>query len=321
MPKLRDADLLASQWDDPAMLTDEKELNKLILYSVDKEKHVAYITFNAPEALNGIPVAGMELVGDLVKRAETDNDVKIIVFKGNGPCFGTGANASELGHYIGYKDGTSKETQRRPTQRQRMLPDRNIVFGAFERVITECLKATVCQVHGYCYGAHMQLALAADIVVASEDALFGHPAFRYLGCGPQNMYNWLENLGIKRMKEVMLTMRALTAEEAYQCGFVAKVVAREDLQQWTDDYCQAIAMMPLDGIMMGKANIQMMMEARGKGIGAMTGWAGHGWCTNLSLEPGEYNFLKERRNKGLSKALSDRDQQVAPYFRMGGRLK
>ncbi|CAG4885116.1 putative Enoyl-CoA hydratase [Georgfuchsia toluolica] len=321
MPKKREAELLAGQWNDEAMLTDEVELGKQVLYATDKEKHTATITFNAPEALNGLPVAGLELVGDLIKRAEADNDVKIIVFKGNGPCFGTGANASELGHYIGYKDGKSVDGRQRPTQRQRMLPDRNIVFGAFERVATECLKATVCQVHGYCYGAHMQLALASDIVIASPDAQFGHPAFRYLGCGPQNMYLWLENLGIKKMKEVMLTMRALTAAEAEQAGFVAKVVPREELEQWVADYCQAIALMPLDGIMMGKANIQMMMEARGKGIGTMVGWVGHGWCTNMSLEKGEFNFLKERRNKGLSKALHDRDQAVAPYFRMGGSLK
>jgi enoyl-CoA hydratase len=62
------------------------------------------------------------------------------------------------------------------------------------------------------------------------------------------------------------------------------------------------------------------MEARGKTIGEMTGWIGHGWATNLQFAPGDFNFLRERRDKGLSQTLKDRDAAVAPFFRLGGRL-
>ena len=167
----------------------------------------------------------------------------------------------------------------------------------------------------------MQLALAADIVIASPDACFTHPAFRYLGPSPQDMYLYLENLGIKKMKEIMLTMRPLSAEEAERCGFVNKVVPADELEKWVADYAQAITMMPLDGIMMGKAMMNMIMEARGKGIGSMCGWVGHAWSTNLVYQPDEWNFLKERRDKGLTQALKERDAMVAPYFRLGGRKK
>ena len=301
------------------MRTDEETANRMVIYEKDVEKHVARIIFNNPEQLNALPSAALERVGDLVREAEVDDDVKVIIFKGNGPCFGTGADAAELGYYIGYKSGTSAEEKRRPSQRQRILPDRNLVFGAFEKVIMECLKATVCQVHKYCYGGHVQIALASDIVIASPDALFTHPAFRYLGPSPQDMYLWIENLGLKKMKEIMLTMRPLGAEEARQCGFVNKVVPGDELEQWVEDYAQAIAVMPLDSIMMGKAMMQLVMEARGKGVGTMCGWVGHGWSTNLRYEPGEWNFVKERRDKGLAQTLHDRDQMVAPFFRLGGR--
>ena len=315
--KKREVDLLSSQWDAEGMRTDEETAEKMVLYERDAEKHVARIIFNNPKQLNALPIAAFERVGDLVKEAEVDNDIKVIIFKGIDPCFGTGADAAELGHYIGYKSAKTKEDRRRPAQRQRMLPDRNIVFGAFERVIMECLKATICQVQGYCYGAHLQIALAADIVIASPDALFTHPAFRYLGPAPQDMYLWIENLGLKKMKEIMLTMRSMSAEEGLQCGLVNKVVPREELEQWTEDYAQAISIMPLDSIMMGKTMFQAIMEARGKGIGTMTGWMGHGWSTNIVYEPGEWNFMKERRDKGLSQALHERDQMVAPFFRQG----
>lgn len=319
--KKREVDLLASQWNAEKISTDEEEIKKSVLYEVDHKKKVARIIFNSPEKLNALPMGAFERVGDLIKEAEVDNDIKVIIFKGNGPCFGTGADARELGHYIGYKSGVTAEERKRPSQRQRMLPDRNLVFGAFERSIIECLKATVCQVHGYCYGGHIQIALASDIVIASPDATFTHPAFRYLGPSPQDMYLWIENLGLKKMKEIMLTMRPLTAEEGLQCGLVNKVVPKEELEQWAEDYAQAIAVMPLDAIMMGKAMIQFIMEARGKGIGTMSAWVGHGWSTNLVYQPDEWNFMKERRDKGLTQALHERDQMVAPFFRMGGRLK
>jgi enoyl-CoA hydratase len=320
MKKKSETDLLSGQWDLEKMCTDPEKLENAVLYETDPEKKVAWITFNVPEKLNAVPVAALERVGDLVREAEADENVKVIIFRGNGPCFGTGADADELGYYIGYKSGTSAGDKKRPSQRQRILPDRNIIFGAFERTIMECLKATICQVHGYCYGGHMQIALAADIVIASPDATFTHPAFRYLGPAPQDMFLWMENLGIKKMKEIMLTMRPLTAEEGLQCGLINKIVPREELEKWALDYAQAITLMPLDAIMMGKAMMQMMMEARGKGLGSMTAWVGHGWCTNLVYQPDEWSFLKERRNKGLSKTLHERDQMVAPFFRMGGRL-
>jgi len=310
--KKTEAELLAGQWDTDHMIVDEETIAKWVRYEVDPERHIATITFDRPETLNAIPVAGFERVGDLVREAEADDRVKVIVFKGEGSCFGTGADAAELGHYIGYK----KDSTKRPAQRQRILPDRNVLSSAFTRPIIESLKATICQVQGYCYGGHFQIALSADIVIATPDARFTHPAFRYLGPGPQDMYHWIEKLGLTKMKDLMLTMRPLGAEEGEQAGLVTKVVQPDELQKWVDDYADAIAVMPLDSLMMGKAMMQVVMEARGKGLGAMTGWVGHGWATNVVFEDGDWNFLKERRQKGIAQALADRDNMVAPYFRL-----
>lgn len=310
--KKTEAELLAGQWDTDHMIVDEETIAKFVRYEVDADRHIATITFDRPETLNAIPVAGFERVGDLVREAEADDRVKVIVFKGEGSCFGTGADAAELGHYIGYK----KDSTKRPAQRQRILPDRNVLSSAFTRPIIECLKATICQVHGYCYGGHFQIALSSDIVIATPDARFTHPAFRYLGPGPQDMYHWIEKLGLTKMKDLMLTMRPLGAEEGERAGLVTKVVEPDELQKWVDDYADAIAVMPLDSLMMGKTMMQVVMEARGKGLGAMTGWVGHGWATNVVFEDGDWNFLRERREKGIAQALADRDNMVAPYFRL-----
>ena len=310
--KKTEAELLENQWDVENMEVDPEVLARYVRYDVDGKRHVATITFDRPDKLNAIPVAAFERVGDLVREAEADDRVKVIVFKGEGKHFGTGADAAELGHYIGYK----ANTKRRPAQRQRILPDRNVLSSGFTRPIIESLKATICQVQGYCYGGHFQIALSADIVIAAPNARFTHPAFRYLGPAPQDMYHWIEKVGLTTMKDVMLTMRAIGAEEGERKGLVTKVVPEDELEKWVGDYADAIAVMPLDSLMMGKSMMQVVMEARGKGLGAMTGWVGHGWATNVSFEEGDWNFLKERREKGIAQALADRDRLVAPYFRL-----
>lgn len=318
--KKRVTDLLQSVWNASGMKTDPKLLEDLVLYEKDPSIAAAFITFNAPDKLNALPIAALERVGDLVREADYDDEVKTIVFRGNGAAFGTGADAAELGHYIGYKKQASGERRRPPSQRQRILPDRNLLSGAFAEPISNSLKATLCAVQGYCYGGHMKIALGADIVLAAPDAQFTHPAFRYLGAAPQDMYQWMENLGVKKMKEIMLTMRPLGAEEAERAGLVNKVVPQDEMDRWVRDYCQAISFMPLDGLMIGKSMMRLAQEARGKGVGEMTAWVGHGWATNLQLQEGEFNFVKERRDKGLSQALRERDEAVAPFFRLGGRL-
>jgi len=116
---------------------------------------------------------------------------------------------------------------------------------------------------------------------------------------------------------MVLTTRPLTAEEGEKFGLVTKIVPQEDLEKWTLDYAQAIAVLPMDAIVVGKSMIQMSLEARGKGTGTLGGWLGHAWSTNLRYETGEWNFVRERRDKGLTRALRERDEMVAPYFRQG----
>lgn len=306
-------ELLEGHMDTSAMQTSPEVLERIVRYEKHESYPIAYITFDNPERMNAIPIAGLERVGDLIREAEADDGVKVIVLRAEGEHFGTGGDARELGHYIGFSADRSK----RPHQRQRLLPDRNIVWGAMVKPLRESLKPTIAQVHGYCYGGHMQMALAADIVLASPDATFTHPALRYLGPGIQDMFDWFEGLGMRKAKEILLTGRALSATEAEACGFVTKVVDRSELAAWVDDYAKVISLMPLDGLMIGKSVMRAVMEVRGKSSGEVMAWLGHGFATNQRLDPDEFNFLKERGRRGLSTALRERDEAVPPFFRIG----
>ena len=287
-----------------------------ILYGVDEERHIATITFNAPERLNAVSIAGFDYVSTLIKRAERDERVRVIVLRGEGPCFGTGGDASELGYYIGY--GTGKDgSPRRPSQRRRMVPDRDALFGnlGVEQVIGRCLKPTVASVHGYCYGGHLQMALSCDVLIAADDAFFVHPAWRYLG-PIFNMNLLVEKVGVTKAKDMLLTARPVGADEAEACGLATKTVPVDELEQWTADYCTAITTLPSDGLSMGKAMMEMVLDARGAPEGSLAGWIGHGWISNLQFAEDEWNFLKARRDEGLTQALQRRDEMVPEYFRM-----
>lgn len=293
-----------------------------IIYRKDPEKKSAHIIFNRPEQLNTMTVAALSYITDLVKDAEQDDEVKVIIFEGQGPCFGSGDDASELGYYIGFGSGKDGAEKKKPSQRRRLYPDRDVVFGprGIEQTIMRCLKATVCKVHGYCYGMHFHIAMCADIVIASEDALFGHPAWRYIG----PMFNFplmLETIGLRKAKDIMLTCRPLPATEAEQCGMVTKVVKREELDQTVRDYAQAISLLPIDGLAIGKQMMEVCLDARGFMTGGSNGVVSHALLTNMRMEEDEWNFMKGRRDKGLTKTLEERDRMLAKQFRMGKARK
>ena len=67
------------------------------------------------------------------------------------------------------------------------------------------------------------------LVISSDDALFGHPSFRYYGWGPR-MWWWAQTMGIRKFQEMVFTGRAFTAEEMYDCNFLNSVVPRDQLE-------------------------------------------------------------------------------------------
>src|SRR3546814_14216048 len=65
------------------------------------------------------------------------------------------------------------------------------------RPLQEFKKISIVEAKGYCYGWHFYQAADADLLVSSDDALFGHPAFRYVGWGPR-MWTWIETRSDER---------------------------------------------------------------------------------------------------------------------------
>lgn len=277
------------------------------LYDVDKEKGIAKITFNKPEKLNA---ATSEDWQEIVKRtleAGDDPDVKVVIYKGAGRAFGSGADAAK--EIIDFE--TRKPGMRLKGQGQRIIQLRNQTYGrrGFTQAIHNCPKVTIAQVHGYCYGGHFQIASGCDIIIASEDAAFTHPGYRYIGPMGEDMILLLLRIGLAKTKEMMFTGRALDSQEALQCGLINKVVPLEELEEETDNMADLISLQAFDSLVIGKANFTSALAIAGAQTMASAGTAGHVWQHMMRSEPGEFNLVRIGRKRGLKAAIQEKEER------------
>lgn len=283
------------------------------LYEKDKDRKIATITFNRPEKLNAAVTDQWVEIRDKVIEVSADEDVKVLIFKGAGRCFGTGHDVADLGLHHGWSNDPKA---RRPSIRRRLQFDNNIFWGrqGLAQIIYSCPKATIAQVHGYCYGGHHELALNCDLVIASEDAQFTHPGYRYIG-PLGNIALFIQTMGVRKAKEMMLTGRYLSAEEAAQCGLINKVVPAGLLEEEANKTAELIARQPFDAIVMGKSFFELALDMMGAGPGHTAGYITHTLQTNIRYEDDEYNLFRAKKEKGLKGAFAERESHYKDAIR------
>jgi enoyl-CoA hydratase len=181
---------------------------------IEREEPIAVVRLNRPEQLNALSSELMrELVGAL-ENLDSDETVRCIVLAGDERAFAAGADISEL----------------------RDTPTIELYFGArldLWDAIRSVRTPLVAAVSGYCLGGGCELAMACDLIVASESAQFGQPETG-LGVMPGAGGTQLlaRSIGKAKTMDVVLTGRFLDAQEAERAGLVARVVAPE---AWLDE--------------------------------------------------------------------------------------
>ncbi len=276
------------------------------LYEVDKEKRIARLTFNRPEKLHALrPMDDLDEVIDRLIEAERDDNVAVVIIKGSGRAFGAGYDIDAVRSRRGFDE------DKRPPQRRRYWGvDEWWGRRAILQKILTCDKVTLAQVHGYCYGGHFEIMCACDLAIASEDAKFTHPGYTYLGIeGPIPLYVLM--IGWRRVKEMMLLGKPLNAEEAKEFGLVNRVVPLDKLEEEVNQVAEVIASHPLDGIVMGKKEFQLAMDMMGLSASYDLASLSHTLMSNLKFEPGEFNLMRELKDKGRKGMYSARDKRYS----------
>jgi enoyl-CoA hydratase/carnithine racemase len=298
---------------------------EIILYGKDPKTKIATITFNRPQFLNAPTSAARLRYADLLRAATVDDDVRVVVIRGVGDDFGSGADLPEF-----------MEGQDSPEFRlaELKLEDQDVTYppkGSFRhgatisawyanvqagnRPLQELKKISIVEAKGYCYGWHFYQAADADLVISSDDALFGHPSFRYYGWGPR-MWTWMQTMGLRKFQEMVFTGRPFTAEEMFQCNFLNKVVPRDQLEAEVDKYARACARnRPTDTIFQQKVFFEVVKQYQGEYMGSLLSAFFESMGGHIQHDEDDLN-MHEAIDSGLAGAVNDNDSRFPPEFRL-----
>jgi enoyl-CoA hydratase/carnithine racemase len=193
------------------------------LVLVEDRGPVRHLVLNRAEKRNAFNADLVLAVGEALRDASADEDVRVVVLRGEGAMFSSGMDLSSLGALA--------------ESPQALRPFRQAIIAAFELAETMA-KPTICQIHGACIGGAMELALACDLRVMAADAIMGLPETR-IGLIPDvgGSSRLPSIVGLGRAKEMILTGKFVDGTEAERIGLVNRVAPPDGL----DDATEALA--------------------------------------------------------------------------------
>ena len=195
---------------------------------VEVADRIATVTLNRPEKLNAVSPQVFAGLAEAGRRIAADDDVRAVLLRGEGRAFCSGLDTASLQAFgsgqAASSDGDGQAAARDPQEGWRVWQTMD--------------KPVVAAVQGYALGAGFQLALAADIRIAADDAVMSVFEITY-GLVPDLGGTQLlpPLVGPARAKELIWTARRFSAQEAEAWGIVNRVVPRDALE----DEARAVA--------------------------------------------------------------------------------
>ncbi len=193
--------------------------------------NIAMITLNRPDDANALNALMADELLDVSIRCTADPSVRAVIMTGQGKLFCGGGDLNE------FKDvGDQKEAH--------LLKMATILHASVVR-FARMDAPVIMAVNGTAGGGGFSLLLAGDIVLASERAKFVS-AYTASGLSPDgsSTYYLAKHIGLLRAKELMLTNRVLTAEEAQNWGLVTRVIEADALMQEAQTLARSFAKGP-----------------------------------------------------------------------------
>ena len=192
---------------------------------VERKNSVAVVTINRPEALNALNSDVLEALDEAVDNVFGDDSVQVVIFTGAGRAFVAGADIAEMAD-LGMEEGRA--------------------FGRIGQVlfrkIERAEKPTIAAVNGFALGGGCELAMACDMRIASEYAVFGQPE---VGLGITPGFSGTQRLtaivGKAKAAEIILSAANIDAAEAEKLGLVNRVVSADKLMEEAEALAAKIA--------------------------------------------------------------------------------
>jgi enoyl-CoA hydratase len=269
----------------------------------DRAAHVARITIDNPERRNAYDPEMRRQMRDFLAEVAADDDIKVVILRGAGGVFSTGADMKNA--YAWYGNGEA----RRPSQRRRLGVDRESF--AFYHEYLQFPKITVAQVETYALGGAFELALMSDLAVAGRDARLGMPGTQLLGPALGNLHLFFYRLGPVLARRLLLTGDTVTAGDVEHLGVFTEVCDADRVAARAEHWAAKVARMPADGLAIAKTGFGLIEQTQAYAGEEATGFLLHAFATNLRFEDDEFNFVKTRAKLGTSAAFKARDEHFS----------
>ena len=278
-------------------------MEKHALYA--KSGAIATITLNRPEKYNTLRPSILGDLDDALRQANTDNEVKVIILEGAGDAFCAGFDFSDgLEHF----DESITEGKYDPGM------DVDMVINPYKSYLTQFmglwrgLKPVIAKVHGYCMGGGSEMALCADLVVASDDARIGTPYSRVWGCHLSGM--WVYRLGLAKAKYYALTGEWVSGKEAARIELINESVPLEELDQTVQALAEKLAQIPLTQLISMKLIVNQAYDNMGLQSTQTLGPILDGIMRNT---PEGRDFVRVAKDEGVKAAVTMRDAPFNDY--------
>ncbi|MEC8645244.1 MAG: enoyl-CoA hydratase-related protein [Pseudomonadota bacterium] len=193
--------------------------------------NIATITLNRPENANALnPIMAKEL-SNMAIECDENKDIRAVIIEGSGKMFCAGGDLKAF----------SDAGDSAPALIKQMAGDLHIAISRFSRMDAP----TIAAINGTAAGAGFSIAISADVVISTKSAKFVM-AYTNAGLSPDGSSTYFlpRRIGDRRARELMLTNRVLSAEEALDWGLINKIVDQKNLSTTTRELAEEFASGP-----------------------------------------------------------------------------
>ncbi len=298
----------------------EKRNNGTLEYTdliVEKKYPIGYITINRPEKRNALTtqIGGTcDQLNQAYEEMAQDPEIRVFILQGAGDCFCAGFDMGTYNENYwlpreSWLKGREKEAW------SGFTGDKDNPESAFPRPLLwwhglwENPKPSIALVRSFCLGAGLCNANLCDIVFCTPEAVFAYPPVRYgasLWAGA--IQPWI--LGLRKTMDMTLTGRFITADEAYNCGLVTRVVPEDEIEEEVRKMAESIARVPPMTNFQSKITAHNYFE--NLGIRSWLDFANVmcGPISEQSSLPGHYwDFFDKVFSKGFTQAYKEHRAQ------------
>jgi 2-(1,2-epoxy-1,2-dihydrophenyl)acetyl-CoA isomerase len=252
---------------------------KTIIYSA--QNGIGIITLNRPEVFNSFNEELSAEFIDALKKTSKDESIRVLIISGNGKAFCSGQDLKDVQNYTG-KRSLSDSVVRR--------------YNPMILAIREMAKPVICKLNGVAAGAGASLALACDIIVASETASLIE-VFSNVGLVPDSGSSFFLPMlvGYNKAFELITLASKISAAEAKSLGIVYQVVAAEQLDNAVNELAQRYASGPTKAYGMAK---KMLNKAYSSNLADMLQY--EAYCQEIAGNSEDYQegvtaFVEKRK--------------------------